>query len=239
MITPQLTPFMNLILNRFRLTLTFWSGLVVLILLGVASFARQPLDPIRADLKRLGELNALATKSPDKKLEATQILERINRSDHKTVAQAFVDSVTEADSRKVVFSYAQALPKLSGDVRSAVLKKLGAETDAIRKAKLIGGLSVIEGPDVVKALFPLLDNREKAEIAGAPWTDRFRVCDHAYNRIYLLVRRVRELGLNAGPEMSDAIQTDVPIEWRDARIAKLKQRLIAKFGSNLDFPSER
>jgi hypothetical protein len=225
---------MNLILDRFRLTLTSWYGLVVLIVLGVASFAGQPRDPIRADLKRLGELDAVAAKSPDKKLEATQILERINHSDHETVAQAFVDSVTEANSRKVVFSYAQALPKLSRDVRSAVLNKLGAETDAIRKAKLIGALSVVEGPEVVKALFPLLDDRRKAEIAGAPWTDRFRVCDHAFNRIYMLVRRIPEIGLNAGPEMSDAIQTDVPIEWRDQRIAKLKSGLVAKFGSKLD-----
>jgi hypothetical protein len=106
-----------------------------------------------------------------------------------------------------------------------------------RNRRLCRSAYVVEGPDAVRALFPALDDLRKAEIADAPWTDSFRVCDHAYNRIYPLVRHIRELGLNAGTEMSDAIQTGVPMDWRDARIAKLKQGLIAKFGPDLQLPT--
>jgi hypothetical protein len=229
---------MNLFLNRFRPALTAWYAFIVLIVLNVASFGSEPPDQIRADVKRLGELGVDAKKSQDQKLEATQILERVNDSNPEIVAQAFVDSVTEANSRKVVFAYAQALPKLGRDARLAIFNKVGAERDAVPKAKLIGALYVVEGPDVVRALFPALEDRRKAEIADEPWTDSFRVCDHAYNRIYLLVRHIRELGLNAGTEMSDAVQTGVPMDWRDARIAKLKQGLIAKFGPDLNLPEK-
>jgi hypothetical protein len=36
--------------------------------------------------------------------------------------------------------------------------------------------------------------------------------------------------------MSDSIAPDIPMEWREARIAKLKKGLTDKFGADLGLP---
>ncbi len=192
-----------------------------------------PNDEIHTYLVRYHEIRGSMTRDSDEKAETNKIVERLNQQDTHAVASQLLSAIQDASSRKQIGSYAALLPKLHPEVKAAVLARLIAEPDANQKARLVRALYFAEGSDVVKALFSQLNDTRPADIDGNAASTAMRVCDYAFNRIYMLVRNIPELELNAGTEMSDAIQIGVPVEWRDARIAKLKAGMIKKFGREL------
>jgi hypothetical protein len=87
---------------------------------------------------------------------------------------------------------------------------------------------------VLKTLFAQLDDKRPVDSHGGLST--LRICDYAFNIIHRRVAHIAELGLDHSTAMSDSIARDVPTEWRDARIAKLKKGLTDKFGTDLGLP---
>jgi hypothetical protein len=94
----------------------------------------------------------------------------------------------------------------------------------------------IKGADVVRTLFGQLDDKRPGNSHGARST--LRICDYAFNIIYNRVAHIAELGFDHSTDMSDSIVRDVPMEWREARIAKMKKALTEKFGPDLHLPEE-
>jgi hypothetical protein len=183
------------------------------------------------DLRRVTEIHPEAqAHSPAETAELKAIVDRLNSQAPQTTVNVIANEVRNAKRNKVVPAYTAFLPYVPS-LKPELLSRISAETDPVTKGRLIYCTWKIKGADVVKTLFAQLDDKRPAEQSAGPSAER--VCDCAFNVIYVRVARISELGLDSSTAMSDSIQPGVPIGWRDARIAKLKAGMIAKFGADL------
>jgi hypothetical protein len=232
--------FMNLpISGAFRIVLALLAG----ILSPSLTWSGEPANDsssgqIAMDLERIHKIppqNQTLQPRAERE-EISGIVERLNRGDHEKVASAVVNAIQKANPGREIANYAALLPKVPS-VKPDILRRIQSEPNPVLKARLINCVRDVKGTDVVKALIPQLDDKTPAD---SQQTGPFalRVCDYAFDSIYLHVHHIPDLGLDASTAMSDIIQRDIPIDWRDARIAKLKSGLTKKFGPNLDLPND-
>jgi hypothetical protein len=188
-------------------------------------------DQLKSDLRRLHEIRPRSgrTYSPSERDELRAILSRLNGAAADATVDLITDSLHGAKRNREVPNYAAVLPQLPA-LQSAMLLRIKSEADPAVKARLINCMREVKGADVLKTLVLTLDDPRPTEPGGAV----LRVCDVAFDVLYSRVAQIRELGFDASSAMSDTIAPDVPIDWRDARIGKMKSGLIAKFGANLE-----
>jgi hypothetical protein len=189
------------------------------------------VQEIVSDLHRVTEIRPEnQIHSAAEKTELNMIVQRLNDHAPSTTVSVIANNVRNAKRNKEIPAYTALLPRLPS-LKQEILQRIAAESDPVTKGRLIYCTWRIKGADVIKTLVAQLDDKRPAEQPAGPSAER--VCDCAFNVIYVRVARISELGLDSSTAMSDSIQPGVPIGWRDARIAKLKAGMIAKFGADL------
>lgn len=196
--------------------------------------AGRPLDPVGSDLAQVHKLPIYEhARSASEREQAAAIIDRLNRANHREVAEALIVAIRGAKSGREVVDYRALLPKLP-QIKDHILRRISSEGDPMLKGRLVICIGDVRGGDVMRTLFAQLDDKRPVNSREGPST--LRICDYAFNIIYGRVAHIAELGLDHSTAMSDSMARDIPIEWREARIAKLKKGLTEKFGPDLRLP---
>lgn len=191
--------------------------------------------PFEDDLRELCILRPQSsTHSVEERERLKAIVDRLAAGDPREVVAAIVEGLRHKKLNREIPAYRAILPELPS-IRQQMLREIRLQSDAAIKAGVIACLARVKGADVLRALIPPLEDKRAAARGGL---SEVRVCDRAFNVIYSRVAHIDELGFDHSSAMSDAIAPDVPREWREARIAKMKAALTARFGAELNFPDD-
>lgn len=193
-------------------------------------------DPLAADLAAVHKIpiHEHARSAPERE-QAAAIVDRLNQANDREAAEAFIAAVRDAKAEREVVDYRVLLPKLPR-IKDHILRRINVEQDPMLKGRLIICVGKLKGADVVKRLFAQLDDKRPVDSRDGPST--LRICDYAFDIIYVRVAHIPELGLDHSSDMSDSIVRDVRMGSREARIAKLKKGLTEKFGPDLHLLEE-
>jgi len=190
--------------------------------------AAASIQPARADgnTDRQAEIEMAfdqftAAKTEDQR---TTIIDFLQHFDRKLVAGALIDHIIASRTGSEATAYNNLVEALGPDGTAALLDRLAKTKEPVAKGKLIVALRHCQGDDVNHALAACLDDKRPVlfEVHG---THPRRICDLAYDELYLKLRG--SYGLDAGPDMKDAIAEKTPIKARDALIARLQPLLAA------------
>ena len=219
--------------RNFLLTTTFAAALSSVLGVSPTPSARNS-DQVPNELRRLCEIGPQNSRlSAAERTEVKDIKEHLRNGDPQQVVSGFAEGIHNGKPNREVPAYRKILPELPA-VKQEMLRRIAAESNPVVKGGLINCMSYVKGADVIRALMQELDDKRGAAVKGGP--SQLRVCDEAFNVIYDRIAAVRELGFDFSSDMTDAIHPDVPVEGRDARIAKLKAALVAKYGPDLKLP---
>lgn len=216
-----------------------WASAFIICFTSLSVFsAASSGQEIEADLARIHQIPPQSedVQSPAERKEAEAIVSRLNRADQHQLANAVTDAIRNAKTGREVADYASLMPRILS-IKSEILQKIGTEPDPVLKSRLINSCRYVKGADVLKALISQLDDKRAAD-SEQPGYFGFRVCDWAFNVIYMRLSNIPELGMDTSTAKSDSISHNVPIDWRDARIGKLKTGLTKKFGPGLHLPDQ-
>jgi len=153
--------------------------------------------------------------------QRTAIVDFLQHFDRKLVAAALVDHIVGSQTGNEATIYNTLVEGLSPDGCEAVVNRLGKTDDAVAKGKLVVALRHCQGDDAIKALMGCLDD-SRAVMFEARGAHPRRVCDLAYDELYLKLRSDARYGLDPSAKMAGIISEKTPVKERDARIAKLK-----------------
>ena len=192
-------------------------------------------DQFERDLRELCDLQPQTRRqSADEQDRLRAIMARLANGEPREVVAAMVEGLRRQKRNREIPAYREVLPQLPS-LKQEMLREIRLQSDATVKAGLIACISRVKGAEVIRALLPPLDDHR---LAGQGGLSELRVCDYAFNAVYLRVAQIRELGLDYTSAMSDAIHESIPLERRDERIAKLKSALTARFGADLNLPDD-
>jgi hypothetical protein len=179
----------------------------------------------RADAKadRMGEIEMAFDQYIDAKTEdqRTAIVDFLQHFDRKQVAAALVDHIVGSQTGGEATIYNTLVEGLSPDGCEAVMDRLGKTNDAVAKGKLVVALRHCQGDAVVHALAGCLGDTREVPFEARGAHPR-RVCDLAFDELYLKLRSDARYGFDPSAKMAGIISERTPVKERDARIAKLK-----------------
>lgn len=210
-----------------------WRGLRILpvALLAAASAAWGDANADRQQEVEMAFDHFIAAKSPDQRASIADYLRQLGI---KVVGPALTDHILAARDGVEATSYDKLVEALGQDGCSAVLDRLQTATDPISKGKLIVALRHCQSVDAVWALIGCLDDKRPFLFAAHGPHPR-RVCDLAYDELFLKLRNDPHYGLDPSPKMTGVILERTPISERDASISKLRA-LIKAAESSTDTP---
>jgi hypothetical protein len=156
--------------------------------------------------------------------ERVAVIDYLQHFDRKLVAGALVDHIIASDNGNEATAYNRLVAALSPDGCDAVLDRIATVSGPIAKGKLIVALRHCEGDKTIHALAGCLDDKRVVHFEAHGATPR-RVCDLAYDELFLKLRGDRAYHLDPSPHMIGIITEKTPEKDRDALIAKLKAKL--------------
>jgi hypothetical protein len=135
---------------------------------------------------------------------------------------------------------ATAYDKLAGDIGpeafTAIIDRLGKSDDPVAKGKLIVALRHSPDGDSIHALIPCLDDKRPVPFEARGEHPR-RVCDLAYDELFLKLRSNPLYGLDPSPQMHGIITERTSLSTRDTLISALKTKLTQPTGSPSPTPT--
>jgi len=168
--------------------------------------------------------------------QRSAIIDYLHHLNSEVAASVVVDHVLAARDGIEATRYGFLVEALKPDGCTAVLERLAVVTDPTGKGKLIVALRHCEGDRPLAPLEGCLSDARPVPFEAHGPHPR-RVCDLAYDEIYLKVRANPRYKLDAGPRMRGFITEKMPIKKRDALIAKLKAALPGAIPSQSPSPS--
>jgi hypothetical protein len=175
---------------------------------------------------RKGEIEMAFDQYIDAKTEdqRTAIVDFLQHFDRKDVAAALVDHIVGSETGGEATIYNTLVEGLSPDGCEAVMDRLAKTDDAVAKGKLVVALRHCQGDAVARALAGCLGDTRAVPFEARGAHPR-RVCDLAFDELYLKLRSDARYGFDPGAKMTGIISERTPVKERDARIAKLKGML--------------
>jgi len=156
--------------------------------------------------------------------QRSAVIDYLQHFDRKLVAGAVVDHIIASRTGIEATAYNGLVEALNPDGCLAVLDRLGKTDVSAAKGKLIVAMRHCQNMDCIQALEHCLDDK-RAVLFEARGPRPRRVCDLAYDELYLKLRSDTRFGLDSSPRMKDVISEKTPIKSRDVLIAKLKAKL--------------
>jgi hypothetical protein len=154
------------------------------------------------------------------------IIDYLQHFESKLVAGALIDHIVNSDNGEQATAYDRLVAGLGPDGVSAVLDRIAETNQAVAVGKLVVALRHCEGPGVISALIGRLKDKRPVPFEARGAHPR-RVCDLAYDELFLKLRADRQYHLDPSPKMNGIITERTPVKARDALIAKLQARIAA------------
>lgn len=164
------------------------------------------------------------------------VFDFLQHLDHKVVAKAVIDHILASRSGMEATAFNRLISAIAPEGCSALVDRLGALQDPVSKGKLIVALRHCNGDDSIHALAANLSDIRPVPFESHSKTPR-RVCDLAYDELYLKLRTDPRYGLDPTRHMRGVITEDTPVKARDALIAKLKTTLATQPAATLPLPT--
>ena len=158
--------------------------------------------------------------------ERVAIIDYLQHFESKLVAGALIDHIVDSEDGEQATAYDRLVAGLGPDGVAAVLDRISKSRDAVARGKLVVALRHCQGTDVINALTSCLADK-RAEPFEAHGSHPRRVCDLAYDELFLKLRADHRYGLDPSPRMTGVITEHTPVKTRDALIAKLKGLIAA------------
>jgi hypothetical protein len=155
------------------------------------------------------------------------ILDFLQHLDRKTVAAAVVDHILAAHSGVEATVYNGLIENLAPESCAALLDRVAGSDSPTEKGKLLVALRHCGGEAAVQALDASLADKRPVLFESHSAHPR-RVCDMAYNELYLKLRDDPFYGLDPSTHLRGIITEKMPDKARDDAIAKLKAKLAQK-----------
>jgi hypothetical protein len=194
----------------------------VLAAMMVAAVAPRPAwGDVNADRQAEVEMafdHYTAAKNEDQR---TAIIDFLQHFDRKIVAAALIDHIVGSRNGSEATAYNKLVEAVSPEGCAALIDRLGKTDDAVKKGKLIVALRHCRGDEAIHALAGCLGDSRPVPFE-AHGTHPRRVCDLAYDELYLKLRTDPRYGLDTSARMKGIITERTPVKERDALIAKLK-----------------
>ena len=144
--------------------------------------------------------------------------------DRKLVAGAVIDHIIASRTGAEATLYNGLVEVFAPEGCAALLDRLGKTRDPIPEGKLIVAMGHCQGDGALKALEGCLDDKRPVPFEARGPQPR-RICDLAYDELFLRLRTDPAYGLDPTPKMQGVISERTPVKARDALIAKLKAKL--------------
>jgi hypothetical protein len=164
-----------------------------------------------------------AAKTEDQR---TAVIDFLQHFDRKLVADALIDHIVGSENGAEATAYNKLIEALSPDGCAALLDRLGKTEDAVEKGKIIVAFRHCQSADAIHALAGCLDDKRPVPFEAHGSHPR-RVCDLAYDELYLKLRSDPQYGLDSSSHMKGVITEKTPVKSRDTLIGKLKVNLAA------------
>jgi hypothetical protein len=158
--------------------------------------------------------------------QRTAIIDFLQHFDRKAVAAALIDHIVSSRTGAEATTYNKLVEALGPDGCQALLDRLGKTDDAVAKGKLVVALRHCQGDDVIHALTACLVDTRPVPFEARGAHPR-RVCDLAYDELFLKLRTDPRYGLDPSAKMTGIISERTPVKERDERIAKLEGLIAA------------
>ena len=197
------------------------------LLLPVAFLSTVPIQaPAQSNADRRQELEIALDKYADAKTagQRAAVVEYLQHIDPKIVAPAAVDHIISARTGTEATDYSTLAASFEPEGCSAILDRLAIAQDPAAKGKLIVALRHCHQEQAVSALVGCLDDgRLMTFTTHGPFPHR--ICDLAYDELFLKLRTDPRYALDSSPHMHGFITVKTPIKTRTSLIAKLKAKL--------------
>jgi hypothetical protein len=174
-----------------------------------------------------------AAKTPGQRATVVEYLQHMDR---KVVAGAVVDHIIASRTGTEATTFNELLATLNPDGCAAALDRLMIADEPIAKGKLIVALRHCQGEEAIQALAGCLDDTRPVHFETHGANPR-RICDLAYDELFLKLRSDPRYGLDSSPRMHGVISEKTPVKTRTALIVKLKSALAAKSPTPTPSPS--
>jgi len=154
------------------------------------------------------------------------VLDFLQHFDRKLVADALIDHIIASRNGVEATAYDQLVEGLNPDGCAAVIDRLSKTADAVPKGKLVVALRHCPDSAAIHAIAGCLDDKRPVPFEAHGSHPR-RVCDLAYDELFLKLRADPRYGFDPSPHLIGIITEKTPTKTRDALIAKLKVKLAA------------
>ncbi len=195
---------------------------MVLAIAGALTARAQTSDDRRQEAEMAFD-HYLTAKTDDQRVAIIDYLQHLDR---KVVAGALVDHILSSQNGAEATAYNKLVEALNPDGCAAVIDRLATSTAPIAKGKLIVALRRCPSPEAIHALAACLGDK-RPFLFAAHGAHPKRVCDMAYNELFLKLRADRRYHLDASRRMAGFITEKMPGKARDALIAKITKKLAA------------
>jgi len=156
--------------------------------------------------------------------QRTAAVDYLKQFDHKLVANAVIDHIIASRDGVEATAFDKLIEDLNPDGGAAVIDRIPKTGDAVAKGKLVVALRHCEGDDCIRILTACLDDKRPVPFAAHGPNPR-RVCDLAYDELFLKLRSNAYYELDPTPRMKGVITERTPTEDRDVLIERLKAKL--------------
>jgi hypothetical protein len=162
-----------------------------------------------------------AAKTDDQRAAVIDYLQQL---DPRIVTQALVDHIVAAPNGVEATAFDKLVEVFIPEGCEAVINRLAKTDEPVAKGKLIVALRHCRDDDAIHALAGCLDDKRLVPFE-ARGTHPRRVCDLAYDELFLKLRDDPQYGLDPSPRMQGVITEKIPEKTRDALIASLQAKL--------------
>jgi hypothetical protein len=162
-----------------------------------------------------------AAKTPSQRTAAVEYLKHFDR---KLVAATLIDHILAARNGTEATGYSALIELLAPDGCVALLDRLEITDSAVEKGKLIVASRHCQGDETLHALIGCLDDQRPVPFEAHTAQPR-RVCDFAYDELFLKLRSDLKYSLDPSPHMRGIITEKTSLKTRDALISAFKARL--------------
>lgn len=164
-----------------------------------------------------------AVKTEDQRIAIIDYLQHLDR---KLVAGALIDHIIASHNGNEATAFNKLVEAISPDGCAALLDRLAKTDDPVAKGKLVVALRHCPSADSIHALTGCLEDKRPVPFESHGPHPR-RVCDLAYDELFLKLRTDPRYRLDPSPHMAGVITERTPVKTRDTLIAKLKAALAA------------
>lgn len=152
------------------------------------------------------------------------LIDYFRQADRQLAAEALVDHIISSRTGIEATAYNQLVEILSPEGCAAVLSRLGKTDEPVAKGKLVVALRHCKDAAAVHALEGCLNDTRAVPFESRGPLPR-RVCDLAYDELFLKLRTDPRYGMDPSRHMKGVITEKTPIRMRDAAIAALKAKM--------------